>query len=384
VAAAILALVLFLGRQALGPFILGLLIVYLLHPPIDRISRLGVPRWIAVLLVYVGVGFIVIEALSLMLRPLVNQAALLVRQLPMLAQQLDQQLQRLSEVYRGLDLPPQLRVAIDQWLAEMAERAAGIDLGVLLPVFNMTAGAVGAIFGFILIPVWAFYLLKDRPALTRAFDRALPGEWREDIWSVVRIVERVFGRWIRAQVVLGFTVGLATFVGLMVLAQVLDPVFGRFAVLLAIVAGIFELLPIIGPILASIPALLIAATVGLEAFIVVLILYVMVQQLENNLLVPKIQGDAVKLHPSAVMFALVIGGSIFGLVGAILSLPVAAASRDVYTYLFRRLSSPSPAAPAGGEDRIRADGPAPDQAGQHLSAPLPSLPALDASSARDA
>jgi predicted PurR-regulated permease PerM len=385
VALLVLGVVLYLGRQVLGPFVVGLLVVYLLHPPIDRIARAGLPRWLAVLLVYVGVGFVIIEALSLMLRPLVDQVVTFVRQLPTLAVQLDQQLQRLSEYYRGLDLPPQLRNVIDQWLAELAETGAGIDPGVLLPVFNATAGLVAAVFGYILIPVWAFYLLKDRPALSSAFDRALPAEWRDDAWHVIRTVERVFGQWIRAQVVLGITVGVATFLGLMVLARLIDPVFGQFALLLAIVAGVLELLPIIGPIIASIPALLIAATLGIEAFAAVLLLYVLVQQVENNLLVPKIQGDAVKLHPSAVMFALVIGGSIFGLLGAILSLPVAAASRDVFSHLFRRLSPAPAAAPevtaeladvsdASAPSAVQAD---PRETGPALRPDTAAPPALD-------
>ena len=79
----------------------------------------------------------------------------------------------------------------------------------------------------------------------------------------------------------------------------------------------------------------------------------MIQQLENNLLVPKIQGDAVELHPSAVMFALVIGGAIAGLLGAILALPVTAAARDVFRYLFHRLDEP-PATPDEAVARIRA------------------------------
>ena len=141
------------------------------------------------------------------------------------------------------------------------------------------------------------------------------------------------------------TVGVATFVGLMLLSEFVDPVFGRYALLLSIVAGILELLPIIGPIIAAVPAVLLAATVGWEAVVAALILYTLIQQVENNVLVPKIQGDAVQLHPGGVMFALVIGGSLAGLLGAILALPVAAALRDLVRYLFRRLSPPAEGLP---------------------------------------
>jgi predicted PurR-regulated permease PerM len=196
----------------------------------------------------------------------------------------------------------------------------------------------------VIIPVWVFYLLKDRPQLTEAFDRSLPAEWRTDIWNVIRIIERVFGQWVRGQLILGVSVGVATFLGLMLLGTAIDPIFSRFALLLSIVAGLLELLPIIGPIIAAVPAILLAATAGPQQAVAALVLYTAVQQIENNILVPKIQGDAVELHPSAVMFALVMGGAIYGLLGAILALPITAAGRDVYRYLFRRLSDGPPPA----------------------------------------
>ena len=365
VAAVVVAYLLYLGREALSPFVVGLLLVYLLDPLVERLSRARVPRWLAVLIVYAIVALVVVEALSLMLRPLVDQISAVLRDLPSLAGQLDVQLQRVSEYYRGLQLPPELRDAIDEWLAGMVEDGPGLDPGVLLPVVNVTASFLGALVGYLIIPVWAFYLLKDRPTLTRRFDEVLPPEWRADAWAVIAIVQRVFGQWVRAQLFLGITVGAATFVGLLVLNDLIDPVFGRFALLLAIIAGLFELLPIIGPILAAIPAILLAATAGLEAAVAAFFLYLLVQQVENNVLVPKIQGDAVELHPSVVMFALVVGGAIGGLLGAILALPITAAGRSVFRYLFGRLSADDgragPHDPGGadvaGADRMRGQAP---------------------------
>jgi predicted PurR-regulated permease PerM len=133
-------------------------------------------------------------------------------------------------------------------------------------------------------------------------------------------------------------VGVFTFIGLTILSVTIDPIFGRYAVLLSVIAGILELVPIIGPIIAAVPAVLLAATAGIEGVIAALVLYTLVQQVENNVLVPKIQGDATNLHPAAVIFAIVVGGSLAGLLGAILALPMTAAFRDVVRYLFRRLS----------------------------------------------
>ena len=341
VAAVVLGVVLWMARDAVRPFVLGLLLVYLLEPPVRWLVRRGMRRTFAILLVYVVAIVAIVEMINLTLTPLVNELVQFVQDFPALTVQFQIQIERLSEIYARLQLPDALRDYIDSVIAGIVEGEGGtsaIDFGIFLPVLTGAGSFIGAIFGYVLLPVWVFYILKDRSVLTGQFDRSLPAAWRFDVWAVLRIARRVFGQWVRAQLVLGITVGVFTFIGLSVLSQVVDPVFGRYAILLSVTAGILELVPIIGPIISAIPAVLLAATAGIEPVIAALILYTLVQQIENNLLVPKIQGDAVALHPAAVMFAIIIGGALAGLLGAILALPVTAAARDVIRYLFRRAS----------------------------------------------
>jgi predicted PurR-regulated permease PerM len=342
-AAIVIGLVLWMARDAVRPFILGLLLVYLLDPPVRWLTRRGLPRIAAILLVYIVAIVAIVEFLNLTLRPLVTEAAQFIEDLPALMEQFEAQLERLAEIYQGLNLPPALREYIDTAIEALTTGEASFNPTLFLPVLTGATSFLGGIFGYFLLPVWAFYLLKDRVRLLDTFDRGLPAAWRPDTWATLRIVERVFGQWVRGQLLLGLTVGVMTFVGLMVLSVLVDPIFGRYAVLLSIIAGVLELLPIIGPIIAAVPAILLAATAGLEATVAAFFLYLAVQQLENYLLVPKIQGDAVQLHPAVVIFAIIIGGSLAGLLGAILALPVTAAARDVVRYLFRRLSPPEEA-----------------------------------------
>jgi predicted PurR-regulated permease PerM len=338
VAAAILGVVLWMGRAALPPFVVGLLFVFVLDPFVDRLARRRVPRALAILVAYALALAVVVLVLQLTLAPLVAQVRTFIDDLPAIVAAIQTQLERWDATYRGLQLPPALRAALDAELARLAAGDIGIDPTVVLPVISATTGLVTAAVAYLVIPVWAFFLLKDRPALADAFDRSLPPAWRTDVEAILGIVRRVFTQWIRGQLFLGLVVGVATFAGLLLLGAWVDPIFARFAVLLAVIAGVLELLPIIGPILSAIPALVLAATAGIEPMVAVLLLYLAVQQLENNLLVPKIQGDATNLHPSAVILALVVGGSVAGLLGAILALPVTAAARDAYRYLFRRFS----------------------------------------------
>jgi predicted PurR-regulated permease PerM len=344
--AVVLAIVLYLGSAALGPFIVGLVLAYLLDMPVERMSRIGFPRWLAVLIVYAITVFVVVEAAVLTIRPLADEMSTFIREFPSF-------MTRVTDAYAHLDLAPTLRNAIDKWLNELGAGIAGLDPTALLPVVSGIAGIFASIVGYILIPVWVFYLIKDRPSLTAAMARSMPVAWWRDVRAISDLVLRVFGQWLRGQLFLGLTVGVATFAGLILLSTTVDPIFGRFAVLLSVIAGVLELLPIIGPIIAAIPAVLLALTAGLDVAVAAVIMYTVIQQLENNLLVPKIQGDAVELHPSAVMFALVIGGAIAGLLGAILALPITAAARDVFRYLFHRLDEP-PSSPDEAVAYIRA------------------------------
>ncbi len=341
-AAVVLGVLLWMARDAVRPFVVGLLLVYLLEPPVRWLVRRGMRRTLAILLVYAITIIAIVEILSLTLTPLVNEFVRFLQDLPALAEQLQVQIDRLSEVYARLQLPEAVRDWIDSVIAGAGQGGGGpapeLDFSIFFPVLTGAGSVIGAIFGYLLLPVWVFYLLKDRMQLTAQFDRSLPAAWRFDVWAILRIGRRVFGQWVRAQLVLGITVGVFTFIGLLLLSRLVDPVFGRYAILLSVTAGILELLPIIGPIISAVPAVLLAATAGLEPVIAALVLYTLVQQIENNILVPKIQGDAVQLHPAAVMFAIIIGGALAGLLGAILALPVTAAARDVLRYMFRRVS----------------------------------------------
>ncbi len=347
VAAIIVGLLLWMARDSVRPFVVGLLFVYLLDPPVRWLVRRGVRRSIAILIVYVVAIIAFVEFLALTLTPLVNEIMRFIADFPKLAENLDSQLQRLGEFYARLELPLAIREWIDGVIAGIGQGGAGggaFDVTFLLPLLTGAGSLLGLVFGYLILPVWVAYLLKDKVALVTQFDRSLPPAWRFDTWAIIKTVEHDFGQWVRGQLILGVAVGLFTFIGLIILSNLVDPIFGRYALLLSIIAGVLELVPIIGPIIAAVPAVLLAATAGPTAVVAALLLYTLVQQIENNVFVPKIQGDAIQLHPAAVIFAIIIGGALAGLLGAILALPVTAAFRDVVRYLFRRLSPDEPEA----------------------------------------
>ncbi len=375
---AILLLVMgMLVMDVLTPFVLGLLLIYLLAPSVDRLARAHVggrtiPRWAAILLLYLAIVAAVAVGIVLVVRPMSDQ-------LQRFADELPGTLDNLRAWYTTLALPTWLRSAVDHVLVTASGgEGSGPDLGSLLPLARSLATTLVSTFGYLIIPVWAFYVLKDLSRLRGAFVQALPMGWRRDTLAVTGIVDHTFGRWVRGQLFLGLVVGVATFVGLLLLGVLIDPVFITFAVLLAVIAGFLELVPIIGPILSMIPTLVLSLTTQdpVRAAIAVVLLYLVVQQVENHVLVPQIQGDAVELHPSIVILALIVGSALFGLLGAILSVPVTAAGRDIYRYLFRRLSEDDPDVPdPDAPDLARKTGRPPRAEGTVMTAPAEVLPA---------
>jgi predicted PurR-regulated permease PerM len=359
-----LATLFWLGRDVLAPFVVGVLIVYLLDPAVERLARITIagrriPRTLLILLVYIVATLALVELVLLLVGPLIEQGRALVKEAPGYVDDLNARLAELLGWWNRLDLPADVKAAIDKAITDLLANVGSLAPAILRPVFSSVVGFLGSVFGYLIIPVWAFWILRDRPRIVRGFDRAVPAAWRADTWAVLGIVRRVFGSWVRGQLVLGLVVGVATFIGLMVLGTLVDPVFSRYAVLLSVIAGVLELLPVIGPIIAAIPAVLLGATAGLPGIIAALLLYLAIQQFENIILVPKIQGDATKLHPAVVIFSLILGGAIAGLLGAILALPIAATLRDLYVYAFRRAGGMAPADAATGDARGAHDaGPA--------------------------
>jgi predicted PurR-regulated permease PerM len=341
-----IAVVLFLlwtARGALPAFFIGLALAFVLDPGVTALASRGVPRWAGVLISYAAAVAIIWALLYFALPPITQQARELMEQLPQLGAAVGEVERAIIEWYDGLPLPPDVRETIDEQLATSGEAIAAFLAGLLAPTINAVVRAATFLVGLIVVPVWLFFVLKDREGFSRTVASAMPPNWRADAENVLALLARVGGKWVRGQLLLGGSVFLATALGLTILTLLGFEEFGQFTLILALIAGVLEWLPIIGPIVAAIPAILIGLSIGFPAAIAAAVLYTGIQQLENNVLVPKVMGDAVELHPAVMILALVVGGALFGIGGAILAAPTVAAGRDLYRYGFHRFGGQPPA-----------------------------------------
>jgi len=334
----LLAWLLWSAHGALPAFVIGLALAFVLDPMVTALERRRVPRWGGVLLAFASVVAVIWALAAFAVAPLAEQTREFIARLPELGAAVGALQHDIDEWYRSLPLSPDMRSALDAAI-ERAEAAFGTAIRDFLgPAVGTLVRTVGFIVGLVVIPIWLFFVLRDRERLPRVVAAAVPAGWRADADNVLAILARIGGRWVRGQLLLGVAIFLATVIGLTALTAVGFREFGSFTLVLALIAGVLEWFPIIGPIVAAVPAILVGISISPVAAIAAAVLYLAIQQLENNLLVPKILGDAVELHPAVLIVALVVGGALFGIGGAILAAPVVAAGRDLYRYTFARLS----------------------------------------------
>lgn len=337
-ALAIVAWVLWTARSAMFPFILGLIIAYVLLPIVNRLEHLlpdrgilhHVRRTMAVLVVYI-VGLIILVFAFMALGPTIyRETTELVESIPNYWETLRDESNYWNRRYEE-DVPDDVKVQIESNLDQIGSTVTSAVQTGLLTTVGTVRRFIGIVFGLLILPLWLFYVLKDQKSGSSFFYNLWPVHLRADVHNIVRIVDRVLGRYIRGQLFLGVVVGSVSGIGFWVIG-VQQPL------ALGMIAGIFELVPILGPWISFLVAALVVLATDPGKIIPVAILSFMVQQLENTFLVPKIQGTAVQMNPAVIMILLVVGGAVWGIIGVIVIVPLAAVARDVFVYIHSRLS----------------------------------------------
>ena len=277
----VVLLLLWQARGALPAFFIGLALAFVLDPGVTALARRGVPRWAGVLVSYVGAVAVIWAVLAFVLPPITAQAREFMQQLPELGASIGDLERALIEWYEGLPLPAELREALEEQLAASGEAIGDFLAGLLAPTINAVVRAATFLFGLVVVPVWLFYVLKDRESFSRAVASAMPPSWRADTENVLAMLGRVGGRWVRGQLLLGASIFLATAIGLTILTIIGFTEFGQFTLVLALIAGVLEWVPIIGPIIAAIPAILIGLTISPLAAVAAAVLYTVIRRLRE-------------------------------------------------------------------------------------------------------
>ena len=304
----ILFVFLYILKDVIIIFLFALIIASAISPFANWLDQKRFPRVLGVLGLYLAVLGLVAFIVSLIVPYIADDINRLVSALPQVVERVSISLetaQRGSPHY--LDFLSEIQNILEG-LSTYLQQASQSVVGLIVSVF-------GGVFSFIAILIISFYLSVTRKGIENFLGAVVPEKYESYVISLWKRVEQKVGKWLQAQLLLALIVGLMTYIGL--------SIFGvKYAILLALIMMVLELVPIAGPVLAGIPAVFLGFLQSPQIGLWVLILYIIIQQIENHVLVPFIFGKTLNLNPVVVIIALLIGQQLAGIPGMILSIPV--------------------------------------------------------------
>ncbi len=326
---------------------LSVVIAYVLLPVVRRLERVmpwrrsrpGLSRGLAIGVVYlVGLG-IVAGVLAVMVPPTIEQGREFAEEFPGFFNSARGTMEEWMARYSD-EIPIEVRDRIEETLSQAGGFVGDAAVGVVSRTWEVISGSFSLALGLATAPVLVFYLLKDSGRIRESLNAPFPLALRPFLGDILDMGERILGGYIRGQIILGLVVGTVVTGGLLLMGV-------PFALVLGIIAGITELVPVVGPWIGAIAGVLV--TLATEPHLIpwVILLYLAVQLLENTLLVPRIQGDSLNLHPAAIIITIVIASNFFGLWGVILGPPLVAMFKELFVWFRREWNRPEEAPAAG-------------------------------------
>lgn len=312
---------LFLIRTALLPFLYAAIIVYLARPFVEALVERRFPRIVAVLVAY----FLVFAMLTL----------LIVFVIPILIVQLTELIALLPDAFEtGKNYFSEFRIKLphelDGVIAELQDRAGKLAVGLASGLPETAVGFFGGFFNVVIAWLLAFYLLKDMPVIKQTVLELIPEQYQKNVKHVFREVDTAVGGYLRGQVIVAASVGLMIMVWLAVLGV-------DFAFLLGLLAAVLNIIPYFGAIVAGVAAAIVASFDSTEQAVIVVIGMLVIQQIEGIIISPIVMRHTVDLHPTLVVFSLMVGGALFGFLGLLFAIPVAAALKAIVLhYVFAK------------------------------------------------
>jgi predicted PurR-regulated permease PerM len=310
------------------PLLLAVAVVYLLNPLVSALERRGVPRVAGAGIVYVLFLCIMALVVSLLAPVVTRQVETVIDHFP---DYLADGQARLRQLAARFGQEPDFRLdaeQVRQWLSAGENRQAVTRY--LTGLRSVTSSLLSGLIIFVLGPVMAFYLLVDLPRLKRGAMALIPPARRAEINGLMERVGQAVGGFFRGQLLVALFVGVASSIGLWAIGL-------PFWLLVGMVAGVFNLVPLVGPFIGGALAVIIALVGGqpLKALWAALVLLA-VQQVDNHLISPNVMGRTVQLHPVVVMLALLVGASFAGLFGMLVIVPLVAVAKIVFLFIWSK------------------------------------------------
>lgn len=295
---------LYLIRDILAILFISLLFASALIPWITTMEQHRIPRRLGILLIYLSIVSIISLSIILIVPPIIEQYNELVTVFPQYAEGI---LQFVRQHSGQFDLVDRLKTSI----VNIQSNALQVAGTIFSKIFDVISGIIALVVVFVV----TFYMVAEEGVIRKAIHSLAPAKYHASIDELIINIQRKIGLWLRGQFILSLIIFVLSFIGLSVLGV-------KYALILALFAGLTEFVPILGPILGSIPAIFVAFNQAPLLALFVVLLYLLIQRMENDFLVPTIMQRTVGVNPLVSIIALLIGGKLAGIVGVLLAIPV--------------------------------------------------------------
>jgi predicted PurR-regulated permease PerM len=307
-------------KTVLAPFLIAMIISYVLNPIVTMLAERKVPRSIAVLIIYA----VFISAVTVVL---LNVIPMFVEQLGQLNKHAPELTMRAQSLMKDLNntsfMPESIRTALDKSLIAAEKRLSEAAFNFV----NNIGAMLNVVFIAFIIPFLAFYILKDFDAFERGVIAYVPRAHRQSIIRLFKDIDEALGSYIRGQFIVCLIVGFLAYIGYWLIGI-------PYPLLLAGIVSVTNVIPYLGPFFGAAPALVVASTISVKMMLLVAIVNTLCQIIESNIVSPQVVGRTLHMHPLTIIFVLLVGGELAGLIGMILAVPIFAALKVVLQHLF--------------------------------------------------
>lgn len=303
------------------PFVLSLVLALVLNPLVTFIEKTmkkrfkvqHFPRWISIFLTFVIVTAVVVIVLDNTFESFITEFIRFLNNLPLLLLQFAQVLIDVQDNYLHMNLPAQVTDIINMTVVRLGNYSVDVAQKLVEAVFSVA----GFMVELLLVPILTFYMLKDGKLLAEKFISLFSHVSSEGIRSILCKIYVTLGGYLRGELLLAINMFCIVFVGMYA--------FGiPYPLVLALLAGCAEWVPIIGPIMGAVPAIILASLISVSLALKVAIFYICVQLIDGQIIMPKVFGRVIRLHPLIIIAVIFFGGSLYGIKGMMLAVPLTA------------------------------------------------------------
>ena len=309
------------------PVILSGLLFYLLNPLVDLMEKYKINRVLAISIIFIIIAILLIIGLAVAIPNLQRQVVIFAQNVPSYLEDADRVINDLVTKRLPDDFRPQLEQVLANFSTQATAWASNISSKAVNWVSALISGTSQVIVALIIMPFMLFYLLRDGKGLRDYITQFLPNKLREPVGKVLSEVNQQLSNYVRGQI----TVAVIVAIMFIILFKIIGL---RYAVTLGITAGFLNLVPYLGSFLAMIPALVLGLIAGPVMLLKVIIVFIVEQTIEGRFVSPLILGSQLNIHPITILFVLLTSGSMFGIWGVLLGIPIYASAKVVISAIF--------------------------------------------------